>query len=43
MSTYMIAYDLHGEPPSVYADLIKALEHAQAKRAQESVWILSSD
>lgn len=42
MYTYLIAYDLHSEPPSVYDALIEALDKAGAIRAQKSVWVLQS-
>lgn len=42
MARYQICYDLHLEPPSVYADLIDILETIGARRAQGSVWFLDS-
>lgn len=42
MPTYLLSYDLHSEPESVYADLIETLKKGGARRVQQSVWCIDT-
>ncbi|QDV29404.1 hypothetical protein Spb1_13080 [Planctopirus ephydatiae] len=42
MPRYLLTYDLHDEPPSVYATLQESLEKANARHVQKSVWVIDT-